>query len=405
MKDFGILIIDDEPSQLQSLKSFLARRGYRVFTAESGPEGYRIASAETVDLVLTDFRMPDWDGLTVVKKMKELNPEMDVVVVTAYGKLEEAVEIMKAGAYDYLTKPIDLDELENLIGRVEEKHHLIRENRLLREQLQERFRFEAIISQSGEMEEVLNTAARVASSRATVLIRGESGTGKELVARAIHFASPRKNRPFVVVNVAALAETLVESELFGHEKGAFTGAVTRRIGRFEEAHGGTLFIDEVGDIPPPVQVKLLRAIQSGEIQRLGSNETRKVDVRIIAATHRDLEEMIHRGEFREDLYYRLNVVSIWIPPLRRRKADIPVLVEHFIRKYARENRKDVKGITREALDRLMKYSFPGNVRELENMIERAVVLTRQEFITLDDLPSSLEIAPGGKFAGSASFGR
>ncbi|MDQ7063709.1 MAG: sigma-54 dependent transcriptional regulator [candidate division KSB1 bacterium] len=393
MNPFSILIIDDEPAQLQSLKSFLSRRGYEVFTATDGPEGLHLAEQHTIDLVLTDYRMPEWNGFMVLRKIKDLNPDIDVVVMTAYGSIEDAVDIMKAGAYDYLTKPIDLDELENLIKRVREKRFLIAENRLLKEQLRERFKFEAILSQSGEMEQVLNTAARVAPSKATVLIRGESGTGKELIARAIHFASPRKDKPFVVVNVAALSENLIESELFGHEKGAFTGATQQRRGRFEEADGGTLFIDEVGDIPLSVQVKLLRAIQFGQFERIGGNETRQVDVRIIAATHRDLETMMQAGEFRDDLYYRLNVVSIWIPPLRQRKTDIPVLVDHFIQKYAQENQKTVKGISREALDHLMKYNFPGNVRELENMIERAVVLCRGETITTDDLPAPLQSFP------------
>ncbi len=393
MEDFTILVIDDEPAQLISLEGFLKRRGFRVYTARSGNEGYQIAREHIIDLVLTDFRMPDWNGLVVLRKMKELNPDMDVVVMTAYGSVNDAVEIMKAGAYDYLTKPIDLNELENLIHRVQERHHLIRENRLLKEQLQERFRFESIISQSKEMEEVLNLAGRVAASKASVLIRGESGTGKELIARAIHFASPRKDKPFVVVNIAALSENLIESELFGHEKGAFTGATQRRIGKFEQANGGTLFIDEVGDIPLPIQVKLLRAIQFGEIERVGGSKPIQVDVRIIAATHRNLEEMIRKGEFREDLYYRFNVVTIHIPPLRERKSDIPLLVDYFIRKFSAENGKHIKGITREALDQLMKYDYPGNVREMENIIERAVVLARGEYITSRDLPAQIHDVP------------
>ncbi len=389
MKPLSILLIDDEPAQLQSLERFLKRRGYEVFTASDGPEGLAIVERQVIDLVLTDYRMPQWNGLVVLRKVKELNPEIDVVVITAYGSIEDAVEIMKAGAYDYLTKPVDLDELENLIKRIAEKRLLQEENRQLKKLLSERYQLEGIVASSSEMAEVLSTAARVAPSKATVLIRGESGTGKELIARAIHYASPRKDKPFVVVNVAALSENLLESELFGHEKGAFTGATQRRIGRFEEAHGGTLFIDEVVDIPLPVQVKLLRAIQFGQIERVGSNQSVQVDVRIIAATHRDLEAMIREGTFREDLYYRLNVVNIWIPPLRRRKADIPVLVNHFIQKYARENGKVVKGVTREALDFLMKYPYPGNVRELENIIERAVVLGRGEYITVDDLPPTV----------------
>ncbi len=386
MDTLTLLVIDDENAQLQSLKSFLERRKYTVLTASSGEEGYEIARENAVDLVLTDYRMPGWNGLVVLRKIKELNPEIDVVVLTAYGSVEDAVEIMKAGAYDYLTKPIDLVALEGLIERVREKRVLVVENRLLRQQLAEKFRFESIISQSGEMETVLNLAGRVAPSKASVLIRGESGTGKELIARAIHFTSPRREKAFVVINVAALSENLVESELFGHEKGSFTGAAQQRIGRFEQADGGTLFIDEVGDIPLPIQVKLLRALQFGEIERIGSNRPLTVDVRIIAATHRPLEEKITRQEFREDLFYRLNVVTIPVPPLRERKTDIPALVDYFIRRYAGDNKKQVQGMSREALDTLMKYDFPGNVRELENIIERAVVLCRTEYLTVQDLP-------------------
>jgi DNA-binding NtrC family response regulator len=386
MNNFSVLVVDDEQSQLQSLKSFLTKRGFVVFTAENGEEGYKIAGLNMIDIVLTDFNMPGWDGMQVLQKMKELNPEIDVVVMTAFGTIESAVRFMKNGAFDFLTKPIDLDELENILEKIKERKLLISENKLLKEQLQDRFRFEQIISQSSLMESVLNTAGRVANSKTTVLVRGESGTGKELIAKAIHFTSPRKDKPFITVNVASLSENILESELFGHEKGSFTGAINQRIGRFEEANGGTIFIDEVGEIPLSVQVKILRAIQFGEVQKIGSNNTEKTDVRIIAATHRNLEEMIKNGEFREDLFYRLNVVAIVLPSLRQRKEDIPVLADHFIKKYAKENQKDVKGISREALDQLIKHNFPGNVRELENIIERAVVLTRNELISLNDLP-------------------
>ncbi len=386
MNIFSVLVIDDEESQLQSLKSFLTKRGYTVHTANSGETGYKIAESNLIDIVLTDFNMPGWDGMQVLLKVKGLNPEIDLVVMTAYGTIERAVNLMKAGAFDYLTKPIDLDELENILEKIKERKLLIGENKLLKEQLQDKFRFEQIISQSSLMENVLNTAGRVASSKATVLIRGESGTGKELIAKAIHFASDRKDKPFITVNVASLSENLLESELFGHEKGSFTGAVNQRIGRFEEADGGTIFIDEVGDVPLSVQVKLLRVIQFGEVQKIGSGSSIHTDVRIITATHRNLEEMIAKGEFREDLFYRLNVVPIVLPTLRQRKEDIPIIAEHFIKKYSTENKKNVNGITREALDQLMKYNFPGNVRELENIIERAVVLTRNEFISKNDLP-------------------
>lgn len=390
MNKFSILLIDDEESILTSIKSFLVRRGHEVFTAINGEEGIELVKNNVIDLVLTDYRMPIKNGLEVLKETLEINPNIDVVVITAFGNVEDAIGIMKNGAYDYLTKPIDLDELENLINRVSEKRILISENQILKEQLQEKFKFNSIISQSGEMEMVLNIVGRVANSKATVMVRGDSGTGKEVVAKAIHFSSNRKDKPFVVVNVASLSENLMESELFGHEKGAFTGAINQRKGRFEEADGGTLFIDEVGDIPLAMQVKLLRAIQFGEIQRLGSSTTMNVNVRIIAATHRNLEEMIKNGEFREDLYYRLNVVSVTIPKLRERRVDIPLLVEHFIKKYSAINEKNVIGITSEALDKIIKYGFPGNVRELENMIERAVVLCRGENIVVEDLPLQVE---------------
>lgn len=389
MNSFSILVIDDEISQLQSLKTFLEKRDYKIFTASDGESGYKIAQDNVIDIVLTDFKMPGWDGHTVLKNIKILNPEIDVVVMTAFGTIESAVNLMKDGAFDYLTKPIDLDELENILNKIKERKYLISENKLLREQLLDKFRFESIISRSQVMETVLNTASRVAHTKSTALIRGESGTGKELIAKAIHFASPRKDKPFITVNVASLSENLLESELFGHEKGSFTGAINQRVGRFEEANGGTIFIDEVGEIPLPIQVKLLRAIQFGEVQKIGSNSTFRTDVRIIAATHRNLEEMIRQNEFREDLFYRLNVVTINLPPLRQRKDDIPILVDHFIAKYSVIIEKPVKGISKEALDQLMKYDFPGNIRELENMIERAIVLSRDEFIKKDDLPFSV----------------
>lgn len=390
MNQFSIIIIDDEEAQLLSLKSYLTKRGYEVFTTTSGKESLNIINNNVVDLVISDFRMPEWNGLEVLKKVKELNPEIDVVIMTAFGNTDDAVQIMKAGAYDYLNKPVDLDELENLIHRIQEKHYLVNENKQLKEQLKEKFRFDSVISQSGEMEEVINTAGRVAKSKATVLIRGESGTGKELIARAIHFGSQRGDKPFITVNVAAITETIMESELFGHEKGAFTGANQQRIGKFEQANGGTLFIDEVGEIPLSIQVKLLRALQFGQIERLGGNNTINLDVRIVTATHRNLEEMMSKNQFREDLFYRLNVVSINIPPLRNHKTDIQLLVDHFIGKYASQNEKNIKGISKEALDRLLKYDYPGNIRELENMIEHAVVMSRTDYINISDLPKQVE---------------
>ncbi len=389
MPAVSLLIIDDEQPQRENLKGFFVRRHYEVLTANGGMGGIELVQRRRVDIVLTDFKMADMTGLEVLKRVKEINPEIPVIVMTAFGSIESAVEAMKAGAFDYLQKPVNLDEVELLVKRAADQRRLISENRELRKQLEERFSFSEIVSQSREMEEVLNTAGRVAKTNATVLVGGESGTGKELFARAIHFSSLRKEKPFVVVNCAALPETLIESELFGHEKGAFTGADRQRIGRFEEADGGTLFIDEIGDIPAHIQVKLLRVLQSGELQRVGGNETLQVDVRIIAATNRNLEEMMWEGSFREDLYYRLNVVTIVIPPLRNRKSDIPLLIGHFLRKHAQRHNAVVREVSREAVDLLVKYDFPGNVRELQHLIERAVILGDDNLITTDDLPANV----------------
>ncbi len=389
MNDFNILVIDDEAAQRDAIAGFLRKKGFSLATAASGREGVAHVRDHHIDLVLTDYKMPDITGEDVLQEIHGINPMIPVVVITAYGSVERAVGIMKKGAFDYVQKPVDLDELLLTIERAREHAMLVSENRLLREQLAERYSFSNIISHSAELEEVLNTAGRVAASTASVLVRGESGTGKELVARAIHQASPRKDKPFVVVNCAAITESLFESELFGHEKGAFTGAERQRIGKFEQASGGTLFIDEVGDIPLAIQVKLLRALQFGQIERVGGNETLELDVRIVAATNRDLEEMMRSGEFREDLFYRLNVVTITIPPLRERRSDVAPLVQEFTRKYAELNGKEVDGISAEAMDALMRHSFPGNVRELENIIQRAVVMSRGQTITTRDLPPDI----------------
>lgn len=389
MKDFSILVIDDEPAQITSIKSYLSRRDYNVLTANSGEEGLSFLNNGYIDLVLTDYRMPGISGLEVVRNVKRFNPELPVVVITAFSDTEDAVRVMKEGAFDYLSKPIDLDELDIIVKKVIDRKLLISENKLLKEQLKTKYKFDSIISQSGELEEVLNTAARVANSKAPVLIRGESGTGKELIARAIHFTSDRKEKPLITVNCAALPDNLLESELFGHEKGAFTGAIGQRVGRFERADGGTLFIDEIGDLAPQTQVKLLRALQFGEFERVGGSETIKVDVRVLTATNQNLEDLIKGKLFREDLFYRINVVTINIPPLRERKTDIPVLIRFFMDKYSQENQKKISGISKEAQDYLLRYNFPGNVRELENIIERAVVLARGEVLTTSDLPSGL----------------
>ena len=387
-----ILVVDDEPAQRELVSGFLARHGFEVTTARDGAEALERFRREPVDLILTDQKMPGLSGLELTQAARAVNPEVAVVLMTAYGTIEHAVAAIKAGATDYLTKPLNLDELLHRLGQVRDHQRLLGENRELRAALQERHRVEGILGESGRMQEVLSLVRRVAASDATVLIRGESGTGKELIAKAIHYASRRAEGPLVRVNCAALPETLLESELFGHEKGAFTGAQATRRGRFELAHGGSLFLDEIGDLPPHLQVKLLRVLQEREIERVGSSRPIPVDVRLLAATHRDLEALVKAGGFREDLYYRINVVTLVVPPLRERREDIPLLLDHFLSKFARANGKTIRGLTREARDTLLRYDYPGNVRELENLMERAVVLTRDEVIGRADLPLSVRDA-------------
>lgn len=387
MKKLSILVVEDGQSQRETLRDFLIREGHAVMEAENGGSAVASVQKKHFDMILLDYKMPGMDGMQVLKEVKGINQEIDVVIITAYGTIETAVEAMKAGAIDYITKPIEFEELLILVERVSERRILIRENELLRQKLGEKgITTDKIIYRSPKMDVLINMAGRIASSRATVLIQGESGTGKELMARLIHNLSPRSAKPIIVVNCGALSESLLESELFGHEKGAYTGAATRRIGRFEEADGGTLFLDEIGEISPSVQVKLLRFLQEREFQRVGGNQTFHADVRIISATNRDLEKKVRENTFREDLYYRLNVVVISAPPLRERKEDIPVLIDHFLKRYSAENSKNIKGITSEAKDLLLKYDYPGNVRELENIIERAVVISRNAILSVDDLP-------------------
>jgi len=391
MKDYNILVIDDEAAQRDVLTGYLKKKGYKIFSASSGKEGIELVGRNPVDIILSDFKMPGLSGIDVLEQVKKINPEINFVIVTAYGTVENAVKAMRLGAFDYISKPVDLDELDLMIGRIIEYKNLKSENQLLKTQLQEKYKISSIVSHSQKMEEVINVAVRVAESKATVLITGENGTGKEVLAKGIHYLSSRRDASFVAVNIPALTETLLESELFGHEKGAFTGADKMKKGRFEISHGGTIFLDEVGDIPQSVQVKLLRVLQEHQFERVGGNEKIEVDVRIIAATNKDLEQKIKDGTFREDLYYRLNVVSINIPPLRQRREDILPMIESFIEKYCKENNKKEKlEISKEAADVLMKYNYPGNVRELENIIERAVVLTRDKVITLNDLPMNLK---------------
>ncbi|MCX7848559.1 MAG: sigma-54 dependent transcriptional regulator [bacterium] len=399
-----ILIIDDEPAQCESLRGFLQHLGHSVVTAADGQSGLQIVTQQALDVVFTDFRMPGLDGVQVVEEIRKRAPLIKTIVITAFGEIELAVTAMKAGAYDFITKPIDLDQVELLLRRIAEHVQVLQENRRLRELLERDASFDSIVSASPAMEHVLNLAARVADSASSILICGETGVGKELVARAIHMASPRRDRPFVAVNCSALNEHLLESELFGHEKGAFTGAISSRIGRFEHAAGGTLFLDEIGDLPPSVQVKLLRALQEKTIERVGSNTPITVDVRLIAATHRNLTQEMAAGRFREDLYYRLNVVTIWVPPLRERREDIPVLAHRFLEACTRDRHKLVKGFTPEAMDILTRYHYPGNVRELQNAVERAVLLTRTEYIQPCDLPENFLVGgPYEPLAGHAAI--
>jgi two-component system NtrC family response regulator len=405
MQEARILIMDDEPRERKRIGDHLVQKGYDILAVGAVAEAVEAIRRERFDVFLTDCNIPGVDALRTSDEARKINPDMAVIIMTAFGTIETAVKAIKAGAYDYLPKPIDLDQLVVLIERISERRDLIRENTELKNMLIERYKFDEIVSTSHAMEEVLNMAGRVAASTATVLLRGESGTGKELVAKAIHYHSPRSNFSLVKVNCAALPETLLESELFGHEKGAFTGASHRRIGRFEAADRGTLFLDEIGELTPGMQVKLLRVLQEHEFERVGGNQTIKTDVRVIAATNRDIEKAIKEGSFREDLYYRLNVVSIVIPPLRERKEDIPALLHQFINKYGKENKKQVSGIAAEARDLLMRYSYPGNVRELENIIERAMVLSKTGMITEADLPIHVHTAmTAGKLPAQALQG-
>ncbi|MGD8858451.1 MAG: sigma-54 dependent transcriptional regulator [Myxococcales bacterium] len=381
-----VLVVDDEANAREALVELLADEGYETASAADGRRALEAMHDFAPQVVLTDLKMPGLDGIGLLQKARERYPHVAFVVMTAFGSIDTAVEAIKSGAENYLTKPVDLDALSALVARAMEKAKLSEETASLRERLEARFTLGNIVGDHPSMQRLAKLVHQVARSRASVLIHGETGTGKELIAAAIHQSSPVSHGPFVRLNCAALAENLLESELFGHEKGAFTGAVGRRQGRFEQADEGTLFLDEVSEIPAALQVKLLRFLQEKEFERVGGNETIRVQVRIVAATNRDLAELVEAGEFREDLYYRLNVVRLDVPPLRARRSDIPLLAHHFMREHARENGFDIKGFTREALDLLMAYPWPGNVRELENAIERAVVMTTDETIGVEQLP-------------------
>jgi two-component system, NtrC family, response regulator HydG len=389
-----LLVVDDEAEHLISLRRLFEREGAEVHTAPSGELALDIVKKEPVRLILSDLMMPGMSGQELLKAARAIRPEVDVIVMTAYGTVEAAVEAMREGAYDFIQKPFKSALIKRIVERAVEAQSLRAENVMLRKELAEispdSVRGRPIIGRSPAMIETLELVQQAAPSTATVLLHGESGTGKELLARAIHEQSPRVGAPMVIVNCAALPESILESELFGHEKGAFTGAAQMKEGRIERAEGGTLFLDEVGELSPSVQAKLLRVLQEGEFERVGGNETVRVDFRLVAATNRDLEADVREGKFREDLFYRLNVIAIKLPPLRERPEDIPLIAEHFVRLYAKKNNKRIDGMTDDARAALRRYLWPGNVRELENVIERAVVLTRNETIALRDLPAPLQ---------------
>jgi DNA-binding NtrC family response regulator len=394
MPSLRVLIVDDEKSQRDLIGDGLEKLGYLVTKASSADEAVAAAEKTFFEIALLDIKMPGRSGLELLSDLKATNPDLQAIMVSAHGTFETGLEAMKKGAFDFLKKPIDLPQLLNLLERAGERHWLLAENRYLKEKLEGPYLDDNPVIASAKMREVFSTVARAADADATVLVRGESGTGKELVARALHRASSRASRGFIAVNCAALPETLLEAELFGAEKGAYTGATARRIGRFELATGGTLFLDEIGDVPTSVQAKLLRALEQKSFERLGGTETIKTDCRVVTATHQDLEEMVKAGEFREDLYYRLNVIQINIPPLRERPEDIVPLIETFIERQNHGRERPIEGITHAAKDALLSYTWPGNVRELLNAVERACVLARGTALDVEDFPPS--ITAGGK---------
>ncbi len=380
-----ILVVDDDEAHRIMLKKLIGSWGYDIAEAGDGAIAVAEVRKRAFDLILMDIRMVTVSGIEALEQIKAFNPAIPVVIMTAYASVETAVNALKKGAYDYLTKPLDFDELKIAIARATEHTRLKKENEYLKGKLSEHFDRQSIIGQSAAMVKLLDTVAQIASTEATILITGESGTGKEMVANAIHYNSQRKEAPFIKINCAALTETLLESELFGHEKGAFTGADRRREGKFRQADGGSLFLDEISEMSPAMQVKLLRVLQEREITRVGGAEVVRIDVRVIAASNKDLKQQILAGRFREDLFYRLNVVNLFVPPLRERREDIPLLAQYFLNLFAGKNSKSIKGFTPQAMEKLLRYTWPGNVRELMNTVERAVVLARAEYLNTDDL--------------------
>lgn len=384
-----VLIIDDDEAHAQAVAENLERINCDCTVATTGQRGAGLIEGESYDVVVTDLKMDDVDGLAILRKTKEELPDAEVILLTGHGTINSAVTAMQHGAYTYLTKPIDINELRTTVEKASTRLRLIRRNAELSRSLDERFGFEGVIGNSPEMQKVIDTLKHVAPTDSTVLIEGESGTGKELVARALHQNSPRKSKPFVPLNISALPESILESELFGHEQGAFTGAVGRRIGKFEYANGGTLFLDEVGEMPMDTQIKLLRVLEDRKITRVGANEENEVNVRLVAATNSDLKEAVRTGSFRSDLYYRLSVVSIYLPPLRERRGDVPLLLEHFRKEMSERNGKEVTGFSKSARQALMAYDWPGNIRQLRNTVERMLVLDSDGTLDFDDLPDDI----------------
>ena len=385
-KKVKILIVDDEAIVRESLRDWMSDVGHQVLTAENGHQALEIIEKEKPGIAIVDLIMPGMDGIELLKRAKEIYPNIEVIIITAYGSIPTAINAMREGAYDYIEKPFCPERAELLVNKLAEHQRLVEENISLHQKLEERYRFENIIAKSPKMQQVIEVIRVVAKSNATVLIIGESGTGKELVARAIHSQSYRKDKPFIAVSCAALPESLLESELFGHEKGSFTGAHAQRKGKFEVANRGSLFLDEIGEMSANIQVHMLRVLEEREFTRVGGDELVKVDVRVISATNKDMKKAVADSQFREDLYYRLNVVSIELPPLRERKEDIPLLAEHFLNKFAVENQKEIIDFSPGATDFLLKYEWPGNVRELENAVERAVILANNSYIEARDMP-------------------
>jgi len=384
-----ILIVDDDVDALELMEELFESKGYDPLTASNGIEALNLVRDEDPDMVITDIRMPDMDGMQLLEELSKRHPQIPVIMVTAHGTIEAAVEAIKMGAKDYILKPLRLDEILAKVETISQLRSLEKENEYLRSRLQTRFNVKNIIGKSEKINQLFKLIHDVAPTNTTVLIQGENGTGKELIANAIHFNSPNLKKPFIKLNCGVLAENLLESELFGHVKGAFTGAIKDKIGRFELANGGTLFLDEIGDISLNMQVKLLRVLQEGEFERVGGTETLKVDVRIITATNRDLEARLQDGKFRQDLYYRLNVIPIQVPPLRERKDDIKLLVEHFIKKFEDLHKKEIENIDKDAIAALEDYDWPGNIRELENYVERSIVLNKTGSITKSDFPQAI----------------